>query len=72
MQVVSLEKLSEAHEALGDNSLATSLAKRAMKLRQATGDVSGTGHAQAVLTTKFANNMVEKNALWSEVAFGAK
>ena len=43
-----------------------------MKLRQATGDVSGTGHAQAVLTTKFANNMVEKNALWSEVAFGAK
>jgi len=72
LQVVSLERLSEAHEALGDNDVAAELAKRAMKLRQATGDVAGMGHAQAILTTKFGKSMVEKNAVWSEVGLEEK
>ncbi|GMI08082.1 hypothetical protein TrVE_jg11742 [Triparma verrucosa] len=67
LQVVSLERLADLHSEIRDTSTATELAKRAMKIRQAMGQVGGVGKAQASLAKKVEEGLRETSAVWSEL-----
>ncbi|GMI13222.1 hypothetical protein TrLO_g11225 [Triparma laevis f. longispina] len=67
LQVVSLERLADLHSEIRDTATATELAKRAMKIRQAMGQVGGVGQAQANLAKKVEEGLRETSAVWSEL-----